>query len=158
MTPVDQTEFWTGEPGSWGNCESAVIASLLDLPLTDVPHFLREAKGDPVAFWEGINDFLESKGFVYRHYLWDEIDWTEAAKECDVYHCLAGPSPRAPGKIWHAVVGKNGQVVHDPHISKAGLYGNPMGNNNDEFFPNKWRVAFIEPIDNIKEWPRVKHA
>lgn len=36
MKPVDQTTF--GFPG--GNCFSACIASLLEMPLDDVPYFM----------------------------------------------------------------------------------------------------------------------
>lgn len=154
MTPVDQTEFWTGEKEVWGDCERAVIASLLNLPTTEVPHFLREAKGDNVLFWDSIADFLKQRGLVYIHHLWAEIDWERIKKDGDIYHRLAGPSPRAPSKIWHAVVGLNGEVIHDPHPSRAGIYGDPYGKTNaiqTPAFPCKWRVAFIEPIGNVRK-------
>ena len=139
MTPVDQTEFWTGEPGSWGNCESAVIASLLDLSITEVPHFLREAKGDNVKFWENVSNFLEKYGFEYVHYAWNDIDWEKTKSEGKTYHTISGPSPRAPDKIWHAVVGCNGEIIHDPHYSREGLYGS-----------NKmWHVSMLRKIEAI---------
>lgn len=42
----------------------------------------------------------------------------------DIYHEISGPSPRGNG-VYHAVVGRNGEVVHDPHPSRAGLAGDP---------------------------------
>jgi hypothetical protein len=52
----------------------------------------------------------------------------------NVYHQISGPSPRGQG-IWHAVVGCNGQIVHDPHPSKAGLLD-----------PEQWQYAILAPL------------
>jgi hypothetical protein len=40
----------------------------------------------------------------------------------DVFHMIAGPSPNFIGGQ-HAVVGRNGIIVHDPAPSKKGLGG-----------------------------------
>lgn len=59
MKPVDQTKF-AGE-GAGGNCVQASLASILNLPLSDVPHFLEVA--DRPAEWElAFMDWLEERG------------------------------------------------------------------------------------------------
>jgi hypothetical protein len=123
MTPVDQEFLHKPEEGQYGDCQRAVIATLLDLPASEVPHFNGIAKGEPFAFWEALQGFVRSKGFVYL---------TVPARsgsaffgdDGDVFHEISGPSPRGNG-TFHAVVGCNGQIVHDPHPSRAGLAGDP---------------------------------
>lgn len=39
MTPVDQTILHDPDAGLYGDCQRAVIASLLDLPIDSVPNF-----------------------------------------------------------------------------------------------------------------------
>lgn len=40
------------------------------------------------------------------------------------------------GGLLHAVVGKNGQIVFDPHPSKAGLAGDP----------SEWTFDYLIPL------------
>jgi hypothetical protein len=47
MKPVDQEFVHRPDIGQHGDCQRAVIASLLELPITEVPHFLQDANGDP---------------------------------------------------------------------------------------------------------------
>lgn len=62
MKPVDQTQF-AGE-GVGGNCVQASVASILGLPLIDVPHFLEIA--DRPEEWElAFMDWLEDRGVGY---------------------------------------------------------------------------------------------
>lgn len=129
MTPVDQEFLKDDSIGQYGDCQRAVIASLLDLPIADVPHFLQEAKGDAYDFWKGIRDFCRSHGFLYVRMKGDCFEVLFSDK---VYHQITGPSPRGGG-IYHAVVGCNGRVVHDPHPSKDGLAGDP----------STWTYAFL---------------
>lgn len=132
MTPVDQEHFYCAEPRHYGDCTRAVIASLLDLPLVDVPHFLQDADGKVYEYYTAIEAFLEARGF--------EIDWQTSIVyhwrpgDPDLYHILTGPSPRHAG-IGHAVVGMNGKhIVHDPHPDRTGL-AEPKEN---------WRVSVIK--------------
>lgn len=121
MTPQDQ-EFINIPGKQYGDCMRACIASLLDLPIADVPHFLRNSDGDPVGFWNGIYDFCEARGFEYSPV--HEKFNPQLATDLDGYHTIGGPSPRGCGLL-HAVVGLNGTIVFDPHPSKAGLAGDP---------------------------------
>lgn len=133
MTPVDQEFTSKPEIGQYGDCQRAVIASLLDLPISEVPHFLQEAGGDANRFHHGIQDFLHARG-----YLTAECDEMPMAICCrrdqPLYHMIYGPSPRGNG-LWHVVVGKWGAVEFDPHPSRAGLLD-----------PDKWKYAFIVKV------------
>lgn len=121
MTPVDQEFKNEPEIGQHGDCQRGVIASLLDLPLADVPHFLQVARGDAEKYWEGIQGFLRAHGFTY---LTTGRTWNFFGDDGDVYHEISGPSPRGNGQ-YHAVAGRNWVIVHDPHPSRAGLAGDP---------------------------------
>jgi hypothetical protein len=122
MTPVNQEFVNDPEKGIHGDCQRAVIASLLDLPINEVPHFLQLAKGNASDFYDLIDDFLRSKGFALL--ITASQPKPMVFSDIDYYHEISGPSPRGNG-LFHAVVGKNGQVFFDPHPSKAGLAGNP---------------------------------
>lgn len=131
MKPVDQEFVNRPEIGQHGDCQRAVIASLLELPIEDVPHFLQEAKGDDADFWDRLQGFCRSKGFAYL---------TVPARcgaafygDCEgVYHEISGPSPRGNG-VFHAVVGCDGQIIFDPHPSRSGLTGDPA----------EWHFAYL---------------
>lgn len=119
MTPQDQ-EFISIPGKQYGDCMRACVASLLNMNIALVPHFLRDADGKSVEFWEGIYDFLDSRGYemipsivAYR---------PKMTADLDGYHIVSGPSPRGNG-LYHAVVGRHGDVVFDPHPSRAGLAG-----------------------------------
>lgn len=133
MIPVDQEFISDPSIGQYGDCQRAVIASLLSLPISDVPHFLKDAGGDADLFWQGMQSFLARRGYTLldagRH--WNFF----GADGIDVYHEISGPSPRGNG-LFHAVVGCNGQVVFDPHPSRAGLAGDP----------NEWRHGYLVSI------------
>ena len=120
MTPVDQEFLHDPKNNVWGDCQRAVIASLLDLPISEVPHFNDIAKGESYEFYEEIQKFLKPLGYAWlvvhgaaTHLVYGTDD--------PVYHEISGPSPRGNGL--HAVVGKDRQIVHDPHPDKTGLLG-----------------------------------
>jgi len=131
MKPQNQEFIHDAEAGIYGDCQRAVIASLLELNIEDVPHFLRDANGHAVGFWEGLQSFLASKGYAYL-----TVPARSGAafygSEADIYHEISGPSPRGNG-VFHAVVGKNGEVHFDPHPSRAGLAGDP----------SEWDYAYL---------------
>ena len=107
MIAVDQTQF-VGD-GVGGNCVQASVASILNLPLADVPHFLEV--GDRPEEWElAMMDWLEDRGIGYIR---REGEWI-----FDGYYLASGPSPRG---ISHMVVYHDGSLAHDPHPSRAGI-------------------------------------
>jgi len=119
MTPQDQ-EFINIAGQQYGDCMRACVASLLDLPIAEVPHFLRDADGDPQKFWSGVLEFTKARGWDYLSAFPEHRP--EFAEAMGGYHIMGGPSPRGGGLL-HAVIGKDGQIVFDPHPSKAGLDG-----------------------------------
>lgn len=136
MTPVTQEYVHVPELGQHGDCQRAVIASLLDLPLSEVPHFLQEADGDAVKFWDGIQTFLRSKGLAYLTIpAGSGVAFFGSTEEAEIYHEISGPSPRGNG-VRHAVVGLNGRVCFDPHPSRAGLVGDP----------NQWEFCYLVKV------------
>jgi hypothetical protein len=119
VTPVDQQFLHLPDQGQHGDCMRACIASLLDLPIADVPHFAQIDADGGDNFWIGVTDFCRSRGFAFvtvkGSFVWSADP---------IYHIIAGPSPRAAG-VHHAVIGLNGRVHFDPHPSRAGLAGDP---------------------------------
>jgi hypothetical protein len=94
-----------GDPsGVPGNCLQAAVASLLNLPLDDVPHFILH------------DDWLEQlAAFCIAH------GYRPIMRMPDVpvaYGMAWGPSERG---VRHAVVWVDGQIAWDPHPSRAGL-------------------------------------
>lgn len=110
MKPVHQDKFGVEE----GNCFAACIASILELPLADVPNFCVDRK----HWLQHCNDWLAKRGLAY-------IEFKLTGGEVPIWmtdvghHVISGPSPR--GDFHHCVVGLDGKMVHDPHPSGAGL-------------------------------------
>lgn len=111
MKPIDQTVFTV--PG--GNCFSACIASILELPLEAVPYFMGDFKEDPGAWWGRFLDWLRPRGFWAINFACPlGSDWIPMG-----VHILNGGSPR--GDFDHSVVAFGEKIIHDPHPSRAGL-------------------------------------
>ena len=134
MQPVKQTQFaapikdgdrWILPPDI-GNCFASCVASILEMPLADVPNFCA-IEGD---WWKPFQYWLFMRGLYAvevvcnyeQHYLWPLPP--------DVLCIVTGKSPR--GDFSHAVVartvaGETGdgeynhgfEYVHDPHPSNA---------------------------------------
>jgi hypothetical protein len=101
MKPVDQTRYDTK-----GNCVSACIASILELPVEVVPLFISDGWWSRLLRWLGTRDLSATK--------------IEADRAAPGYTIAFGPSMRLVG-LGHACVARNGIIVHDPHPSRDGL-------------------------------------
>jgi hypothetical protein len=110
MIPITQTIFVNDPEGRYGNCLQAVIASVVEKPLEEVPHFAEMA--DDVWF-DATCKFLNNHGFDVHDCEQEEIPHVK-----DNYVLVIGKSPR---EVSHIVIYQNGQMVHDPHPSQAGL-------------------------------------
>jgi hypothetical protein len=108
MIPQNQTTFgtkrWPFEPG---NCLSACVASILELPVEAVPHFIE--KSDPYeGIWaERLDDWLA--GFGLRALV---LPISIVIAPPVGFYVLCGRSVKGHE---HAAVAKNGYVVHDPY-------------------------------------------
>lgn len=110
MTPLDQKYLKGNAEGISGDCLRACVASILELPLEEVPHFVEEHQNGILA----MHDWLFTRG----------IDCLALKGHYDVstHVIFTGLSPRSThGR--HAVVGLAGEIVHDPHPDRTGLRG-----------------------------------
>jgi hypothetical protein len=109
-TEVTQTILHGTIEGVGGNCFQAAIASVLNMPIEAVPHFVQ------FTWWPMALELwargLAPKGLTYKEKYEDGV--TVPDDLCIVY----GPSPRG---VDHCVVGFGGEIVWDPHPSRAGL-------------------------------------
>jgi len=108
MKPVDQTKLYDPENGINSNCLAASLASILELPLSEVPEF--EDMFDNPDWFQFLMDWLEGLGFTLLQ--WEGKTWLPG-------YCLAtGTSERGPT---HTVVYKGNSLAHDPHPSRSGI-------------------------------------
>lgn len=114
MKPTKQTILHDPANGKHGNCMSAVIASLLHLPIEDVPVF-----SNPTTWVKDLNAYLANYGLAYI-LVADPAEWILWTGVQGCYHEVAGPSPRDADTL-HACVGVDGKVAFDPHPDNTGV-------------------------------------
>lgn len=117
MTPVDQTRFGKGQ----GNCLAACVASLLELPLSEV--FDIAAGGNDPDYWGIVDRWLTERGLglVYvsvRREGQEELLGTSVRLVPGAHYMAWGPSARG---LDHSVIYRNGQLAHDPHPDRSGI-------------------------------------
>lgn len=113
MKPVMQTIT-----GSSGNCMSACLASILELPIEVVPNFF-DAGPDDSDWWNALRAWLRQFGLGIITLTFESpAQWTNL--RLAGYHIVSGPSPRLEG-MHHATVWHAGQMVHDPHPDGTGI-------------------------------------
>lgn len=131
MIPHTQTIFGDGTEGATpGNCMQTAVASLLDLPLDDVPHFVAE----PIeTWWTEFLDWIFARGLRLTMFE-DRFDEIEQYRGGDL---ITAPLSLAPADrlaiangmtergFRHSVLWQHGALVHDPHPSGAGLLDGP---------------------------------
>ena len=116
MIPVTQTILLGDPSGERGNCFAACIASILELPIEQVPNFCNHDD------WRlRTNEWLSLRGLAYL-----DVNLVGDARDELVrfwgYHVISGDGPRG---VRHAVVGLRGEIVWDPHPTRAGLLDGP---------------------------------
>ena len=120
MKPTDQEFLHDPAAGVFGDCMRACIASVLELPREDVPHFLATNPGENECE-RAINTWLAQHGLYLFTVSYDSfLSYLECNPGLNIYHLIYGPSPRS-GVGLHAVVGRNGEIAHDPHPSRDAL-------------------------------------
>jgi hypothetical protein len=144
MIPITQTKVVVrnskDEVVVNGNCWAAAIASILELPLTEVPNFEIWFKEDTGFWWELTNRFLHISGYKLVYSPWfqafhkTEEEWNDWIKQeefesfgnyhqaredfKDQYYFISGQSPRG---VSHVTIWQNGKMVHDPHPTREGI-------------------------------------
>lgn len=136
MIPVTQTSFYDPEAPpdkQRGNCLTAVVASLLELPIEDVPNFVQDHvdhdadNNDEWNWWTRLHKFIGERG-QRMHYLRNVEDpspipadtATFPDPEPGEFYTVSGISPRDP-RIFHIVIYRDGEMAHDPHPDRTGL-------------------------------------
>lgn len=121
--------------GVWGDCHRTVIACILDLDASEVPHFADEDNAD----WErDCEAWLNARGLTAISIAYPgELDLKDIFEMIDAFNkgiafILGGKSKLGSG---HSVVCQSGNIVCDPSIVDSGIVG-PM---SDGFY---W-VTFI---------------
>lgn len=140
MIKHTQVHLHDDESGTHGDCWPTCVEAILDLPLGTLQ---RWSKGeDWGTFW------YRAMAYLYHHHSLCEQRVSVGLLGDRVsawgYHIISGPSPRANGDstMWHAVVGLDGMLAHDPHPSRAGLV-------SDETWtflvpvPDSWRTESV---------------
>lgn len=98
-------------PHSYGDCLRACIASLLNMPTVDVPHFVRDGC-EPEVTYQRVREWLAGRGLVpmFSGYAASETpdDVLRFMGETNpgVYYILMSAD--------HAVICCNDEIVHDP--------------------------------------------
>lgn len=129
MIPVEQSILMDDVPAgkameavargrAAGDCMRACVASILELPLDEVPHFVQycdHPEGtDSHLWWWALVGFCAAHGWRVSYVEEPPPGWSIAA----------GTSTRGHG---HVVVVCHGRIEHDPHPSGHGLAGDPDG-------------------------------
>lgn len=120
MIPVKQTILHDPDNGRFGNCFSAVLASLLHLPIDQVPIFYDPSDSNEAQWIGRVNDWLRPFGLGYVL-----IDAALSAlmpeiKLSQVHHEIGGNTSRH-AETMHSCVGFDGSVTFDPHPDATGL-------------------------------------
>lgn len=126
MKPVYQTLFGSFE----GNCFPACIASILEIPLEEVPHFFKE-EADIINAIYKTKDFLNKRGYNF-YCFWKVGDSfvdiapcpTKEFKSIDdkltSFWIAGGPIKEEPN-CGHAVVYYGNEMVHNPNPKSSGI-------------------------------------
>lgn len=134
MIPVTQTKVVVRNSAGYiiqnGNCYAAVIASLMDLPITEVPNVEVFYRFDDSPWQETMQAFINLMGYelfsddrfrVFHDsaYGIDNGKRAEYLSYCESkYYLVSGKSPRG---VYHICIYLNGKLVHDPHPTREGL-------------------------------------
>ena len=118
MKPVNQSRISYVD----GDCLRACIASVLELPLEDVPAYLKDDMGARYNEWlQRFNLYLLCVRF-------------DPGIGPVGYHLIEGPSRN--GKDSHVAVGLSGKIIHDPDPTSRGKF---KGDGN------YWVFVVIDP-------------
>ena len=134
MKPIMQTDtsFDTG------NCGEACLASILEIKLTDIPqlHDPDDVQNGHI-YCKNLRKFVRQFGLSYIDVAMNEGHEPEDFFR-DCWVIASGPSPRGTEE-WHrhAVVWRNGKIIHDPHPSQAGIENIEMYGIFIELAPEK---------------------
>ena len=143
MRPVRQKNEHDPANGVWGDCHRAAVASVLELPIEEVPHF-GEGGPEDREFFRRERAFFATRGLLPISVPFggsadaplDAVLMTLKHHARGAWWLLGGRSPRG---FNHTVVGFGGEIVHDPNEKGGGV----VGPRDDGFY---W-VTFFAALD-----------
>jgi len=145
MLPVKQTILHDPENGKFGNCLSAVIASLLHLPINDVPVF-----SDPENWILDLNNWLDQYNLMYI-LISNPEELKATYKPFNFYHEISGGSPIF-ADVGHSCVGKDMEVLFDPHPDVNDAQGLPETNSVGIFaLKQPWLLTDENPVRKFRK-------
>lgn len=131
MIPVTQTKVVVknsnGEMVVRGNCFAAAIASLMELPITEVPNVETLFDVENVSWYDVMDAWIKDKGYQLTDNDAFMRAYHDKENECDIYdakychnkyYIVTAMSPRG---IMHCCIYQNGKMVHDPHPTREGI-------------------------------------
>ena len=104
MKPVNQTKF-----GDGGNCQQAVLASLLKCDLDDVPDFANQYKTGETMFYEMNRWLIERIGYYFLPFTVER--WWIREHLHGIW--IAGVK-NIKTQIKHVVIMEHVEMIHDP--------------------------------------------
>ena len=99
MKPVNQTIIDKEN----GNCLQAAVASILELDLEEVPHFISIGED----WWFDFRDWLAKRNI--------NVVWTPEFVPIGSWHIQSVLSSRFPGETHAVVANPDCEIVHDPN-------------------------------------------
>src|SRR5687767_9460505 len=130
MKAVDQRIV---DLAGYGDCMTACLASLLELPYEAVPQ-LRKIQTEGGSWFQVFFGFLKENGFQFhgtfcpryadRGGVLSIYNWPDLAEICkgvDGLYMAGGPSFRGAVGGHAIIIDDEGTCIHDPHPSRAGV-------------------------------------
>ena len=114
MIPTKQTVLHDPDNGHIGNCLSAVLASLLHVPIEDIPLFV-----DPDTWTSELNAWLRPLGLGYL-VVEGAAGYIDDLGIKGMWHDVTGKTGRSKD-VLHSCVARDGALVFDPHPDASGL-------------------------------------
>jgi hypothetical protein len=126
VTPCRNLSRHDPANGTFGDCQRACVAAILDLAPEEVPHFAQiEHDGGP-PWLESLRAWLADYGFGYFQFAYAGDETLERILEITAQNCpglpliLGGAAAVSPD-VGHSVVIMDGKIVMDP--SSSGVCG-----------------------------------
>lgn len=147
MIPVKQRNRHDPENGIYGDCHRAALASLLELPIDDVPHFCEGPDDGGTTKRE--RKWLAQRGLTSINIVYpgetslDDVLTTVEAVNLGVMFILGGTSTAGCG---HSVVAGCGRILHDPSLTNTGDHS-IVGPMEDGY----WWLTFIGAAVTVRQ-------
>lgn len=127
-----------------GDCMRAVIASLLELTPSEVPHFFEDR--DAEKGWSRVAEFLADHDLAYVETQFAPVPMDEFVAMLAGFFrnafLMVGGFASAEN---HVVIYRNGLMVHDPSWFNRGLSG-PV---RIDGVPSHWSIGMIVPASMV---------